>query len=240
MRAGSRSPEQLAEGERISIIVPTLNEGTEIESALDELQGLRRDGHELIVVDGGSVDGTVRLATSLCDQVLQAPRGRGHQLEAGARNARGDIMLFLHVDTRLPPDAARQILWGLGRGGFEWGRFDVRLSGRHWLFRIIERAMNLRSRVTGVATGDQGIFVRREALAAAGGVPRLALMEDIALSRGLKAQSRPLCLHCLVTTSTRRWERQGIVRTVLRMWWLRLAYFLGVDPRRLVRVYERA
>lgn len=223
---------------RLSIIVPTLNEAPGIVAALERLQPLRAAGHEAIVVDGGSGDGTSGLAAPLADRVLAAPRGRASQMNTGAAGARGDVLLFLHADTRLPAGADRLILDGLESSGRAWGRFDVRIDGRHPLLGPVAWLMNGRSRLTGIATGDQAMFVRRDAFAAVRGFPALALMEDVALSAALKRASRPLCLRERVVTSGRRWESRGVVRTILLMWWLRLRYFLGASPERLARIYD--
>ncbi len=200
------------------------------------LQGLRGAGHELILVDGGSDDGTGELARTLVDRLIDSPAGRARQMNAGARVARGEILWFLHLDSRLPPGAAQQVIDSARGGG--WGRFDVRLSGRHILFRLIERLMNLRSCISGIATGDQGIFVHRELFFAPDGFPDIPLMEDIVLSRRLRYRRRPVCLRPPLVTSSRRWERHGILRTVLLMWYLRLAYFLGASPDYLARLYH--
>lgn len=225
---------------RITIIIPTWNEAENILSALAALEPMRKAGHELIVVDGGSADATVSLSRSLADRVITADLGRSAQMNAGAAAANGDVLLFLHADTRLPAAADRLISQGLLATGAGWGRFDVRLSGRHPLLRVIEYMMNWRSRLSGIATGDQALFVRRDWFEAAGGFPALPLMEDIALSRALKRRGPPLCLRERVITSSRRWERDGILRTVLLMWRLRLAYALGVNPQRLARRYYRS
>lgn len=222
---------------RLSIILPVLNEAGTLPATLDALQPLRARGHEVIVVDGGSDDGTPARAMALADRVLTAPRGRARQMNAGAAVARGEVLLFLHADTRLPEDADAAVAAALDAAGREWGRFDVRLSGAAWPLRIIEWLMNRRSCLTGMATGDQAVFVTRAAFAATGGFPDIPLMEDLALSRRLKRRSRPLCLRGPVITSSRRWEERGILRTVLLMWSLRLLWFLGVSPRRLVRLY---
>ena len=222
---------------RISVIVPVLNEAPAIRGALSSLQPLRQAGHEVIVVDGGSADGTPDIAAALADSVLRAQPGRARQMNAGAHRARGDILLFLHGDTLLPRQADRLVMEGLRRSGRQWGRFDVRLAGRRPLLRLVETLMNLRSRLSGIATGDQAMFVRREAFTAVGGFPDIALMEDIALSRRLKSLSRPLCLRARVVTSSRRWEQHGVLRTIVLMWRLRLAYFLGADPAALARRY---
>ena len=223
---------------RLSIIVPVLDEAGAIAAALDALAGLRAAGHEVIVVDGGSTDGTPDFAAPRADRVARAPRGRASQMNAGARLANGDVLLFLHADTRLPPRADRSVLDGLAGSGRAWGRFDVRIEGRHPLLRVVGALMNARSRWTGIATGDQAIFVRRDAFAAVGGFPPVALMEDIALSAALKRVSPPFCLRDRALTSGRRWESRGVVRTVLLMWWLRLRYFLGASPERLAEIYR--
>ena len=223
----------------ISIILPVLNEEAHIVACLNVLQPLRGPESELIVVDGGSRDRTVALAEPLADRVIAGSRGRAAQMNAGAGQASGVILWFLHADSLPPPDAATLIRSALAQPNRHWGRFDVRLSGRHPLLRVVETLMNLRSRLTGIATGDQGIFVRREVFERVGGYPALALMEDIALSRLLKRHSRPVCLRQRLTTSSRRWESNGILRTILLMWRLRLAYFFGADPDRLARMYYR-
>jgi rSAM/selenodomain-associated transferase 2 len=222
---------------KLSIIMPVLDESEGIAAALDALSDLRALGVEVIVVDGGSRDATVQRARLRVDHVISAPRGRALQMNAGAAKASGDVMLFLHADTRLPTDAEHVVLNGLQRSGRAWGRFDVRIDGRHPLLTVVGWLMNARSRLTGIATGDQAMFVRREVFQAAGGFAPIPLMEDIALSKRLKRASRPLCLRQLVVTSARRWERNGVLATVLLMWRLRLAYFLGADPVELSRRY---
>lgn len=227
--------------DRISIVIPTLNEGATLEQTLEPLQSLRRRGHEVIVVDGGSADHTGAVASPYADRVLVVERGRALQMNRGAQAADGDILWFLHADTRIPAVAEQEILRAVGGSGpFRWGRFDVRLSGGHWLLRIIERCMNLRSRLSGIATGDQGIFLRRELFEAMGGYAEIPLMEDIDLSRRLKRQGPPCCSSEPLVTSSRRWEKNGILRTVLLMWYLRLCYFLGRSPQRLAGYYREA
>jgi len=220
-----------------SIIIPVLDEEAAIVSCLDALADYRRRGAEVIVVDGGSRDRTPDLAQPLADQILVAPRGRATQMNAGAARATGEVLLFLHADTRLPPRADRLMLDGMKRSGRTWGRFDVRITGRSPVLRLVAAVMNLRSRLTGIATGDQAMFVTREAFVRCDGFPDIPLMEDVALSRRLKRIGRPLCLHPRVETSGRRWERHGVLRTVLLMWRLRLAYFLGAEPAALARRY---
>ena len=222
---------------RLSIIVPCLNEAAIIVEGLCALAPLRRRGAELIVVDGGSSDATPALAGPWVDRVLRAPPGRARQMNTGAGEARGEILLFLHADTRLPENADDLITSALESGRI-WGRFDVEIHSRHAMLRVVARLMNLRSRLTGIATGDQAIFVSRRAFREIGGYPDIPLMEDIALSRRLKSLGRPACLSERVTTSGRRWETQGVWRTILLMWRLRFQYFLGADPGRLAARYE--
>ena len=221
----------------ISIIIPALNEATSIEATLEPLQSWRQGGHELILVDGGSTDDTAAVARPLVDRMLDSARGRARQMNQGAQAATGDVLLFLHADTSLPPRADEMIFQALNL--HLWGRFDVRLSGRHWLLRVVERMMNWRSCFSGIATGDQGMFVEREQFERLGGFPDIPLMEDIALSKRLKRESGPpACIHTPLITSSRRWEQYGILRTILLMWRLRLAWFLGVPAHRLARLYR--
>ena len=222
----------------LSIIIPALNEAGHITATLDSLQPLRRRGAEIVVVDGGSSDITVALATPLADRTLSAPRGRASQMNAGAAVARGAVLLFLHADCVLPPEADRLIIDHLAAGNRHWGRFDVRLAGTHPLLRLIAFMMNWRSRLTGIATGDQGMFVTRERFVAAGQFPVIPLMEDVALSRKLKTRGRPACVRARIIASARRWEKHGVVRTVVLMWRLRVAYFFGVPPADLAIRYD--
>lgn len=223
----------------LSIIIPALNEADGIAATLDSLQPLRRRGVEVIVADGGSSDNTAALARERADQVLTAEPGRARQMNAGAAAARGEILCFLHADSRLPEGADGLIVEGLARSRRSWGRFDVSIAGTHPMLRVIAQLMNWRSRLTGIATGDQGLFLTRSLFEAAGRFPDIALMEDIALTRQLKRYGPPLCIAHRLTTSGRRWEKHGLWRTVLLMWRLRLAYWLGADPDRLALRYAR-
>lgn len=217
---------------RLSIVIPVLNEAATIAGALAALAPLRARGHEAIMVDGGSADGSLALAAPLADRAMQVPRGRARQMNAGAAAASGDVLLFLHADTRLPAGADDLIFRSLEN--HSWGRFDVRIDAAHPLLPVVAFAMNLRSRLTGIATGDQAIFVRREAFP---GFPEIALMEDVAFSTLMRRRSRPACLRAKVLTSGRRWEKHGVLRTIALMWRLRLAYFLGASPDELARRY---
>lgn len=226
--------------QKLSIVLPVLDEAPRIERTLSSLGGLRRRGAEIIVVDGGSDDGTPDLARPFADLVLSAPRGRASQMNAGAAAATGDVLMFLHCDCVLPDDADRLVRDGLKQTGVAWGRFDIRIDGRHPLLHIVAAMMNARSRLTGIATGDHAIFVRRDAFEKAGHFPDIPLMEDIAFSKALKRMSSPLCLRARVTTSGRRWEQDGVLRTIILMWRLRLAYFLGANPATLAKRYGYA
>ncbi len=223
----------------LSIIIPALDEAEHIVATLDSLQPLRLRGVEIIVADGGSSDNTANLARERADQVLTAPAGRARQMNAGAAAARGEILCFVHADSRLPEGADGLIVDGLSRSRRSWGRFDVSIAGTHPMLRVIAQLMNWRSRLTGIATGDQGLFLTRSLFEAAGRFPEIALMEDIALTRQLKRYSPPLCIAHRLMTSGRRWEKHGVWRTMLLMWRLRLAYFFGADPDRLARQYVR-
>jgi rSAM/selenodomain-associated transferase 2 len=217
---------------KLSIVVPCLNEASFIVRCLQALCQLRCRGNEVIVVDGGSDDDTVQLARPLSDRLIQAPRGRAAQMNAGAREAVGEILVFLHADTLLPPDAQEQI----ARASHAvWGRFDVAIEGRHPLLGVVASAMNLRSRATGIATGDQAIFVRRDAFP---GYAEIPLMEDIAFSVAMRRRGRPACLAGPAVTSGRRWEERGVLRTIFLMWRLRLLYFCGARPDDLARLYR--
>jgi rSAM/selenodomain-associated transferase 2 len=225
---------------KISLIIPVFNETALIVQNLSALQSFRAAGHELILVDGGGDDTAIPLSKPFVDQTIQSPKGRSRQMNNGAKAASGEILLFLHIDTLLPEGADQLIVTGMERERKKWGRFDVRLSGRNFLLRIIEWLMNMRSRITGIATGDQAIFVQKKVFEIVGGFPDIDLMEDITLSKFLKKCGPPLCLWHQVITSSRRWEEKGILRTILLMWFLRGAYFLGMNPKYLARLYDSA
>jgi rSAM/selenodomain-associated transferase 2 len=220
----------------LSIIMPVLNEAAGVEDALRALRPYRERGVDVIVVDGGGSDDTVNHARPLADCVIEAPRGRATQMNAGAAAAKGDVLLFLHADTRLPENADALTADGLTRSKRAWGRFDVQFDGGGWL-ALVAFMMNWRSWVSGICTGDQAMFMTRTAFDAIGGFPAIALMEDVAASAKLKRLGRPLCLRARVTTSGRRWRQHGIWRTILLMWRLRLAFFFGGDPKSLARHY---
>ncbi len=220
---------------KISIIIPVLNEADNIVALLSSLEPLRTAGHEVVVVDAGSIDETRERAAPLCDQVITSHKGRALQMNTGAQQATGEMLWFLHADSILPAatlEAAPHLF-----KKHRWGRFDIRLSGKRWTYRVIERMMNLRSRITGIATGDQAIFVERNLFWSVGGYPEIPLMEDIALCKKLGKKTLPAIITHRVQTSSRRWEQNGLLPTVLLMWWLRLQYFLGRDPEFLVKKY---
>jgi rSAM/selenodomain-associated transferase 2 len=222
---------------KLSIVIPAVNEAQQLPLLLAQLQPLRQRACELIVVDGGSIDGTPGLAKPWADQLLQTGRGRALQMNAGAAQAHGEVLLFLHADTQLPPQADTLVL-GATAGGLAWGRFDVHIEGRAKLLRVVAVLMNWRSRWTGIATGDQAIFVRRSVFEQVGGFPEQPLMEDIELSKRLLRVSRPTCLRAVVRTSGRRWETHGVWRTIALMWRLRWRYWRGESPAVLAQAYR--
>lgn len=219
-----------------------LNEADVLAGLLEDLRTQQQSGCEVILVDGGSRDGSADMARCAGFLVLDAPRGRAAQMNAGAAMASGDVLLFLHADTRLPDGAAALIAHAfsdtLSDGRQAWGRFDVQINGTAWMLKVVAMMINLRSRLSGIATGDQAMFVRTTVFQQVGGFPDQALMEDIELSRRLKRYSRPVCLSERVLTSGRRWEQRGVWRTIVLMWRLRLAYWLGASPDDLARAYR--
>jgi rSAM/selenodomain-associated transferase 2 len=244
----------------LSIIIPVLNEGPGIAKTLLALAPLRARGVQVIVVDGGSIDDTVAQARQTLQASIQsepispmvgdAPHeampwrvtssvpGRAAQMNIGAQQACGAALLFLHADTHLPPAADALVARALNRGTHQWGRFDVHIAGQHGMLRVIAVLMNLRSRMSGIATGDQAMFMTRAAFDEVGGFPAQPLMEDIEMSKRLLRLSRPACLRQRAVTSGRRWETRGVWRTVLLMWRLRFAYWRGASPERLAELYR--
>jgi len=223
---------------RLSIIVPMLNEAEQLPELFAHVLPYQRAGCEIIFVDGGSADGSIMLCEVAGFTALRTIRGRANQMNVGASQASGDVLLFLHADTRLPRCAARHIEQALANNGHYWGRFDVCITGRPIMLRVVSRLMNWRSRLTGIATGDQAIFVRRDIFERLRGFPDQPLMEDVELSKRLLTLSRPACIAHCVTTSGRRWEARGVWRTILLMWRLRWAYWRGTDAGELVRLYR--
>jgi len=221
----------------ISIIIPTLNESDSLPITLKSLQTFRHSRIEIIVVDGGSCDNTISIAAKLADKVFTANKGRAHQMNTGAEQAAGETLLFLHADAQLPDNAIPLIeQYVLPK---QWGRFNVRLDSPHWLLKANGWLMNSRSCLTGIVTGDQGMFVHRTLFEDIKGFPDIPLMEDIAISKKLKQYSRPICLKSKITVNTRYWDQHGVWRSILRMWWIRLAYFLGVPSEYLAKKYYR-
>ena len=220
----------------VSIIIPVLNEEQSINALLQQLQSYRLQGHEIIVVDGGSQDETIKVAKSLCDQLISSEAGRARQMNKGAELSKNEILWFLHADTIIPDESVESIQQALSEN--DWGRFDIHLSGTHFLFRIIEKMINIRSCVFSIATGDQGIFLKRSIFKTVNGYSNIPLMEDVELSKKLKKISRAVCLNNKLTTSSRRWEKNGILITVFLMWKLRFLYWLGMSAKRLSLQYK--
>ena len=220
----------------LSVVVPVLNEATGIGRTLAALAPLRSRGAEVIVVDGGSTDDTMAFATPWADAVVAGPQGRARQMNMGAALAGGNVLLFLHADTQLPPMADQLVLGALGHSG--WGRFDVTIVGAPRMLRVVALLMNLRSRWSGIATGDQALFMQRTLFDAVGGFPDQPLMEDIEISRRLRAVSTPVCLRARVQTSGRRWESRGVWRTIFLMWRLRWRYWRGESAAALAKAYR--
>ena len=227
---------------KLSIIIPILNEEKNIPILLLPLQKLRAEGHEIILVDGGSYDKSTDLAENLVDKICVSKPGRAKQQNRGVEYANGDYLLFLHADTSLPETVVSDLSFikALSKNTpkqYIWGRFKVRLSGEQFIFRVIERMMNWRSCATGIVTGDQTLFIESKFFKLIDGFPDIELMEDIAISKKLKKFSKPYCFNSQVITSSRRWEEKGIIRTILFMWWNRLSYFFGVSPKKLQQKY---
>lgn len=223
---------------RLSVIIPALNEEKSLAATLKS--AIAVEPHEIIVVDGGSTDRTREICRGFGIEAFSSPRGRARQMNLGARHATGEVLLFLHADTRLPPSAACDIVRALSDSRIVGGRFDLSLDGEHPMLKVVGAMINLRSRVGRSATGDQAIFVRREIFAALGGYPDVPLMEDVALARALKGCGAVACLRSRVVTSARRWEAEGLWRTIFKMWALKSLYLLGFSPFHLKRYYRDA
>lgn len=226
------------EGPNLSVIIPCLDDGDVLEKLLLALQPLRGSGVQILVVDGGSLDASVTVSEGLCDQLLSAPAGRARQMNLGANQAIGRWLWFLHADSELSLRVLDSIREITADSQPAWGRFDIRLLGSHRLLPLTSTLINLRSRFTGMATGDQGIFVHRKLFEQVGGFAEIPLMEDLQLSRDLKQFSRPRCLRAIIGSSGRRWDREGYWRTIFLMWWLRLQFFLGRSPAALAARYR--
>lgn len=223
-----------------SIIIPVLNEAVHLPAQLAALQKWRQAGHEIIVVDGGSDDASVAIATPLVDQIITSEKGRAVQMNNGAALANNSWLVFLHVDTFFSDTAMNSLQAVFCDDDVKWGRFNVRLSAGSPLLKLVSILMNIRSRLTDIATGDQAMFMRKTIFEQVGGFPNIALMEDISLSSKLKKIASPYCAKEFVTTSSRRWQKHGVVKTILMMWSLRLRYFFGASPAVLAERYDRA
>jgi len=223
---------------RLSVVIPILNEARQLPDLFAHLLPLRRGGYEIIFADGGSTDGSAALVEVAGFRLVRAGRGRALQMNAGAAAASGEALLFLHADTRLPPGAPRHVLRALAGGTHRWGRFDVCIDGRPFMLKMVAAAMNARSRWTGIATGDQAMFMRCETFRQLHGFPVQPLMEDVEMSKRLKKISPPACLRQCVNTSGRRWETRGVWRTIFLMWRLRWEYWRGIDAAVLAEQYQ--
>ena len=222
---------------RVSVVIPTFNEGRRVQQALLDWQSFRELGNEVILVDGGSHDHAGDAVQELADRVLTSDRGRAVQMNAGAAAASGDVLLFCHVDTELLDDAKKALRDATQNLELKWGFFEVRLDAKGFIYRTIESLMNWRSALTSVATGDQCLFIKRDLFGEIGGFANIELMEDIAISKMLRKKAKPMVLRTKVRTSARRWQRNGVMRTIATMWFLRAAYVLGVTPKRLQQIY---
>jgi len=222
---------------KFSIIIPTLNEAESIQDFLMPLQALREQC-EIIISDANSCDKTQELSQPLIDQFLLSPKGRATQMNAGAKTASTELLIFLHADTYLPAGALALIQQGLDQGAV-WGRFDIQLIGQHQMLKLVAQMMNWRSRLSGIATGDQVIFMTRQTFLQVGGYAEIALMEDIDISQRLNKLSRPYCIKARVRSSARRWESSGVWRTIALMWSIRIRYYIGQSPNELAELYRQ-
>lgn len=225
----------------LSIIVPVYNERDNISCFSEQLSRYAQQVTEVIVVDGGSTDGTVEALEELLGNnsnimIDSASQGRASQMNAGASLARARYLMFLHADTTLPTGVFDELETVFGHDGI-WGRFDVKLNNTRTAYRVISWFINKRSSLTGIATGDQAMFVKRSVFVQVGGFPNQLLMEDIALSKTLKSLAQPWCSKLKVITSARKWETCGVIRTVILMWRIRAAYYFGASPKSLHKRY---
>ncbi len=221
----------------LSIIVPVLNQSRTMIDTMSALKPFRQRGAEIIVVDGGSDDDTAVLAHPFADRVVKGPRGRAAQMNEGAKVASGFIFLFLPTDTTLPADADTQVMIGRARDTSVWGRFDMRLTGRHPLLPIVARLLNRRSRSSGIASCEQAIFVQRETFFRIGGFTDIPVMEDVEISKRLRAISPPICVTSRVTVPAKRFDRDGLWTTLRTMWIMRLRYRMGMKPEEILKRY---
>ena len=215
----------------VSIIVPLLNEQAVVASLIEQLDGL--DAEQVIIVDGGSQDQTCSLVEAAGYRLLSSQAGRARQMNAGAQQANQSMLLFLHADTKLPKNYKSELAKAA-----VWGRFDVQFSSRSKAMKMVAFFINLRSRISGIATGDQAIFIDREVFISIAGFPDFPIMEDVALCKRLRHLHRPFSSRAKVTTSARRWQQHGVASTIVKMWWYRLAYFFGVSPSWLKQGYD--
>lgn len=222
---------------KLSIIIPVLNEAQFLSRQKNLLKSLLREGHEIIIVDGGSKDKSVQIARSVMCETFVTKASRGYQLQFGATKSKNDTLLFMHADTILPKYAPSLISDALTKSDKDWGRFSVSFNNSSWIFSVIAWFMNKRSCLTGIATGDHAIFINRDIYISTGGFEDIPIMEDISISKRLKKFSMPICLPDKVITSSRKWEAQGIIRTILKMWILRMLYFCGISARKLEKLY---
>jgi len=236
-RLAYNSP-QMSASRPISIIIPVLDAAPVLAEALASLQELRARGNEVIVVDGGSRDNSLAVARKAADRVVMSGASRALQWNTGADYARHEVLLFLNVDSRLPPQADMLVAEALQPQAARWGRFDLRLDSPRPVYRLVERVINMRSHVSGIATGEQALFVEREYFERVGCFDRIAHMEDVAFSRKLLHFARPQRITTPVLASAGRWERDGVLRTALLLGRLRLAFALGADPDRLAVLHR--
>ena len=224
---------------KVSIIIPVLNEAGRITGLLQQLQPARMSGHELVVVDGGSTDGTVENAVDLADRVILAAQGRAQQMRTGVRYASGDVYWFLHADASFDEGLLPAMLEWVGSPQHAWGFFRVRMQSDRPALLLVTAMMNIRSGLTQIATGDQGIFISKQLYASSGGYRAIELMEDIDISKRAKKLSRPFIGDATLLVSPRKWEKEGVLKTILLMWRLRFLFWFGADSARLAEIYYR-